>query len=187
MEKDWQNQLAFDLNACFKAEFVANCISVISEYELNMDTNFYWTGKATEPEEFLTKEEADNLKIWIICLSIGGPLLLALFVYLVCRCVKSWFIPKIEDVIAENFASNLQFNTRQFYKNPEDIKNHVLYEVSMLDHIKKTYAHHANQPERRLYQDIVKTLNEYKKRKQEAMKEASTRVDQNLNRQPERC
>ena len=38
MEKDWQNQLAFDLNACFKAEFVANCLSVISEYELNIST-----------------------------------------------------------------------------------------------------------------------------------------------------
>ena len=54
----------------------------------------------------------------------------------------------------------------------------------LLNHIKTTFKHHENDPEKRLYQDVVNSLTEYKKLQREAKLNKSMRSGQTgtLNR-----
>ena len=184
MEEEWQNQLSIDLRACFESNPVENCLSVISEYEMIMNTNIDWTETAPEMEEFMTEEEAESLRIILICINCGVAVGIGLLIYLAYR-LYHWLIPKIEDSSAKKYTSNRHYRMLQLEKNPDNVTNQILFDVSILTQIKMTYKHRG-QVGYKLYKDVVNSLEEYKNRQRKAFQEASARVDQSqsLKNQP---
>ena len=159
-----------DLNACLKFHSVDNCLV---EYDINLT-------EITQTEEFMTTSEAETLHYMVIGCAFGATLVLILIACLVHKCTKSCLIPKIEDFTAKKYTSAHTFYARRLERNPNDRKAQVYHEVALLNHIKTTYKHHENDPEKRLYQDVVNALTEYKKLHREAMLNKSVNFDQTL-------
>ena len=151
------DEIISDLNVCLKVHSVGFCLS---EYGINLtETN----------EDPVTEEEVESTPLPVIGIIVALILFLIFVVYFAYWVMRTCIIPLIEKMTAKHYTSAHHYYTKKLERNPKSAKAQVLHEIAILNHIKTTYAHHANQPERRrLYQDVVKSLGEYKQRQREA-------------------
>ena len=161
-------EICKDLNICLQFHSVDRCLV---EYDINLT-------EITPTEDFMSETETETLNYMIYGGICGFVLILTAIFGAIFKCVKSCLIPKMEDFTAKKYTSAHTFYARRLERNPEDKKAQVLHEIALLNHIKTTYKHHEKDPEKRLYQDVVNALTEYKKLHLEAKLNKSVRLDQ---------